>query len=134
MKRTFRSTRVPITGSRDKALLVAQEFEEAGRKGRGFVTREQFQRQLDSIMRLAGVDSHYKVSSWEEFSLRWLSQSSASSSSLPLYRRQIQLFSDWLGPRAKDDLRRLTSDDLDSYQAWIRQKLGGHASYAALIW
>lgn len=127
MKRTFRSTKVPITEEQDKALLVAQELEAAGRPGQVHVPREAFHRQLASIMRLAGAEVPLKATTWSEFSASWLKEQHLRPGSLKGYQRQVAEFGSWLGSRSSDDLRRISVEDLSSYNSWLKGRMGGHS-------
>ena len=127
MKRTFRSTKVPLTEDKGKALLVAQEFEAAGRPGQVSVPRETFQRSLASIMRMAGAEVSLKSSTWKDFSSSWLAEQHLKPGSMKGYIRQVGEFSSWLGSRAGDDLRRISVEDIAAYQSWLNKRMGGHS-------
>jgi len=127
MKRTFRSTKVPITEEQGKALIVAQELEVAGRPGQLPVSREAFHRQLSSIMRLAGAEVPLKATNWKEFSSTWLKEQRLKPGSLTGYKRQVEQFGSWLGSRASDDLRRVSVEDISAYQVWLRERMGSHS-------
>jgi site-specific recombinase XerD len=127
MKRTFRTTKVPVTEDQGKALLVAQELEVAGRPGQVHVPREAFHRQLASIMRLAGAEVPLKATTWSEFSASWLKEQHLRPGSLKGYKRQVAEFGSWLGSRSSDDLRRISVEDISSYNSFLKGKMGGHS-------
>ncbi len=127
MKRTFRSTKVPLTEDQEKALLVAKEYESAGSPGKTHVSREEFQRQLASIIRLAGAELAVKTTTWNDFSSSWLQEQHLRAGSKKGYERQVKEFGDWLGTRASGDLRRISMEDAMAYHAHLQKHMGVHS-------
>lgn len=118
-KTTTLSTKVPNTEPEVDALKVANEMEAIRREARGskIPTKQFFQSRVASLMNAAGVDAPFKQASWKEFSGRWLSELTVSHASLVKYTGEVKQFSDFLGAKAKEDMRTIAPEEMAEFHA-----------------
>ena len=115
LQRTRKSTGVPRTEPRAKALAVAKEMEKIGREKMpaAIPDRAYFETRVSALMRSAGVEPPRKDSTWKDFSSTWLAGRRISDGTRKKYQGEIDNFTTHLGTRANHDLRTITHEDCE---------------------
>lgn len=125
-RQTCRSTKLPHkTTSRRVAQRYADEMERIGRELRDQIPDEVFHRsRLDALIRAAGVKGMQRRTNWEKAAQGYLDAKTAKPRSLESYVKHVAHFTDFLGQRARHDLRSVEPDDISQfYHALIKRGL-----------
>lgn len=120
-RQTCRSTKLPHkTTSRRVAQRYADEMERIGRELRDQIPDEVFHRsRLDALIRAAGVKGMQRRTNWEKAAQGYLDAKTAKPRSLESYVKHVAHFTDFLGQRARHDLRSVEPDDISAFYHWL---------------
>lgn len=129
-RQTIRSTKLPLKTSRRTALRVANEMELTGRELRTQTPDSVWaQSRMDALLRAAGMNGVRRRTTWEKASQSYLSAKTAKPRSLEAYTSHLARFSDFLGQRARHDLRSITPEDISEfYHGMIRRGLSSRTA------
>jgi integrase len=125
-RQTMRSTKLPHkTTSRRAAKRYADEMERIGRELRDQIPDEVWVRsRLDALIRAAGVKGVQRRTTWEKAAQGFLEAKTAKPRSLESYTKHVAHFGDFLGQRARHDLRSVEPDDISAfYHGMIKRGL-----------
>jgi integrase len=125
-RQTMRSTKLPHkTTSRRAAKRYADEMERIGRELRDQIPDEVWVRsRLEALIRAAGVQGVQRRTTWEKAAQGFLEAKTAKPRSLESYTKHVAHFGDFLGQRARHDLRSVEPDDISAfYHGMIKRGL-----------
>ena len=116
-RQTCRSTKMPHkTTPRKTAQRYADELERIGRELRDQIPDEVWiQASVAALMRAAGVKGSRRRTTWEKAAQGFLEAKTAKPRSMESYIKHCQHFADFLGQRARHDLRSVEPDDISAF-------------------
>jgi len=130
-RQTCRSTKLPHkTTPRRTAKRYADELERIGRELRDSVPDDVWVKaSVTALMRAAGVKGSTRRSTWERAVAGFLSAKTAKPRSMQTYVSHTGHFTDFLGQRARHDLKSITPDDISEfYHALIKRGLSARSA------
>lgn len=116
-RQTCRSTKLPVkTTPRRTAQRYADELERVGRELRDQLPDEVWvQASVAALMRAANVRGGKRRTTWESASQGYISAKTAKPRSIESYTKHCAHFADFLGQRARHDLRSVSPDDISEF-------------------
>ena len=130
-RQTCRSTKMlHKTTPRKTAQRYADELERIGRELRDQIPDEVWMKaSVTALMRAAGVKGSTRRTTWENAAQGYLGAKTAKPRSVASYRSHIQHFTDFLGQRARHDLKSITPNDISEfYHALIKRGLSARSA------
>jgi site-specific recombinase XerD len=121
----MRSTKLPHkTTPKRTAKAFADDMERTARELRSVKpTAQWYAHRVDSLMRLANVDSPRKAVTWTKAAESWVeAKTTAKPKTIDKYRTDIAHFARWLGVRVSHDLRDITPDDISAFFRDLKDK------------
>lgn len=130
-RQTCRSTKLPHkTTPRRTAKRYADELERIGRELRDEIPDEVWVRsRVESLMRAAGVKGSTRRTTWEKAVAGFLSAKTAKPRSMQTYVSHTGHFTDFLGQRARHDLKSIAPEDISEfYHGLIKRGLSARSA------
>lgn len=130
-RQTCRSTKMPHkTTPRKTAQRYADELERIGRELRDQIPDEVWMKaSVAALMRAAGVKGSTRRTTWEKAAQGYIGAKTAKPRSVDSYRSHCQHFADFLGQRARHDLKSITPEDIaEFYHALIKRGLSARSA------
>lgn len=116
-RQTCRSTKLSHkTTPRRTAKRYADELERIGRELRDNIPDEVWvQSSVAALMRAAGVKGARRRTTWEKAAQGYISAKTAKPRSIESYTKHCAHFAEFLGQRARHDLRSITPEDISEF-------------------
>lgn len=115
-QRSRRSTRIPLTEPKSKALAVAQQIEQLSNDAQktgdaiGF-----FERATERILAAAGHALPHRTTTWKDWSNKWLHERPLSPRTYKQYQNFLKKFTIFLKEKAGQPLRLITFEDCQNF-------------------